>query len=46
MRGTTVQLRMYAKSDADRIHFLVADGWANFSTDLEFLEVAAPEASP
>lgn len=46
MRGTTVQLRMYAKSDADRIHFLVADGWANFSTDLEFLEVAAPEAAP
>ncbi|MEU5853935.1 hypothetical protein ABZ799_01285 [Nocardiopsis dassonvillei] len=43
MRGTTVQLRMYAKSDADRIHYLVADGWANFSVDLEFLEQAAPE---
>ncbi|WP_435110156.1 hypothetical protein [Nocardiopsis synnemataformans] len=46
MRGTTVQLRMYAKSDADRIIFLRADGWSNFSCDLEFLEVAAPEAAP
>lgn len=46
MRGTTVQVRMYAKSDADRIHFLVADGWANHAVDLEFREVAAPEPQP
>ncbi|WP_174545606.1 hypothetical protein [Nocardiopsis dassonvillei] len=46
MRGTTVQLRMYAKSDADRIHFLVADGWANFSTDLEFREIPTSAAAP
>lgn len=44
MRGTTVQLRMYAKSDEDRIHYLVADGWSNFAVDLEFREMAAPES--
>ncbi|MEU0236787.1 hypothetical protein ABZ234_03785 [Nocardiopsis sp. NPDC006198] len=44
MRGMTCDLRMYAKCDADRIVFLVADGWANFSVDLEFRENAAPRA--
>jgi hypothetical protein len=44
MRGTNVALRMYAQSEVDRLNWLVADGWANFSVDLEFREVAAPAA--
>ncbi|GAA0972671.1 hypothetical protein Q7689_00260 [Nocardiopsis tropica] len=44
MRGMACDLRMYAKSDADRIRYLVADGWANFAVDLEFREQAAPQA--
>lgn len=45
MRGMTCDLRMYAKSDADRIVFLVADGWANFDVTLTFREIAAPGAT-
>ncbi|MBB5431355.1 hypothetical protein [Nocardiopsis composta] len=44
MRGETVQVRMYAKGTAGQQGLLVADNYANFSVDLEFLEVPAPEA--
>ena len=45
MRGMNVAVRMYAKSDADRTRYLVADGWASFAVDLEFREVPAPGAA-
>ena len=44
MRGMACDLRMYAKSDVGMGNHLVADGWANFSVDLEFRETAAPAA--
>lgn len=43
-RGLTVQVRMYSMGNAGQMGRLVADSWANFSVDLEFLEVPAPEA--
>jgi hypothetical protein len=43
-RGLTVQVRMYVMGSAGQAGRLVADNWANFSCDLEFLEIPAPEA--
>lgn len=43
-RGLTVDVRMYVMGNDGQSGRLVADGWANFSVDMEFLEVAAPEA--
>ncbi|GAA4928723.1 hypothetical protein GCM10023224_05000 [Streptomonospora halophila] len=45
LRGQTVDVRMYVMGTAGQNGRLVADEWANFSVDLEFLEVPAPEAS-
>lgn len=45
LRGATVDVRMYCQGTPDQDGRLVADDFANFSVDLEFLEVAAPEAS-
>lgn len=45
MRGMNVAVRMYAKSDADRTRYLVADGWSSFAVDMEFRELAAPGAA-
>lgn len=44
MRGETVQVRMYARGTPGQRGRLVADNYANFSVDLEFLEIPAPEA--
>lgn len=44
LRGQTVQVRMYAKGTAGQLGRLVADNYANFSVDLQFLELPAPEA--
>lgn len=44
MRGETVQVRMYVSGTPGQAGRLVADNYANFSVDLEFLEVPAPEA--
>lgn len=44
MRGQTVPVRMYALGGGQDGR-LVADNYANFSVDLQFNEVAAPEAS-
>lgn len=43
-RGLTVQCRMYVAGAPDAKGRIVADNWANFAVDLEFLEVAAPDA--
>lgn len=43
-RGLTVQVRMYVMGSAGQNGRLVADSWANFSVDMEFLEIPAPEA--
>lgn len=45
MRGMTVALRMYAQADSATNHYLLADGWANFSVDLEFRERPVAAAS-
>lgn len=44
MRGETVQVRMYVKGTPGQLGRLVADNYANFSVDMEFLELPAPEA--
>lgn len=44
-RGLTVNVRMYVSGTAGQDGRLVADQWANFSCDLEFLEEPAPDAS-
>jgi len=43
-RGLTVDVRMYVMGNSGQAGRLVADQWANFSVDLEFLEIPAPEA--
>lgn len=43
-RGLTVSVRMYVMGNAGQAGRLVADNWANFSCDMEFLEIPAPEA--
>lgn len=44
MRGATVNVHMYVEGTEGQEGRLVADEWANFSVDLQFNEVAAPEA--
>lgn len=44
MRGETVQVRMYCSGTAGQQGRLIADNYANFSVDVEFLEIPAPEA--
>lgn len=44
-RGLTVNVRMYVEGGAGMRGRIVADNWANFAVDLEFLEVAAPVAT-
>ena len=43
-RGLTVDVRMYASGTSGQLGRLVADEYAHFSVDLEFLEIPAPEA--
>lgn len=45
LRGETVQVRMYVSGTPGQSGRLVADEYANFSVDLQFNEVAAPEAA-
>lgn len=45
MRGQTVIVRMYGLAHEDSVHYLVADGWSNFSVDIEFREVATAAAT-
>ncbi|HLU76152.1 MAG TPA: hypothetical protein VKZ82_28500 [Nonomuraea sp.] len=44
LRGLTLQLRMYVSGTAGYRGRLVADNWANFAVDLQFLEIPAPAA--
>ena len=43
-RGLTVQVRMYVAGGPGMRGRLVADNWSNYAVDIQFNEVAAPEA--